>query len=181
MKTLLISLLICLSPGAFAFNQQDFEKANDLFMQAVKGEDNAREKAEALFEQMQKQDNDPLIRVFLGSLETLHGRDAWFPWSKLGYTEEGAEIIEKAVDEIDEDDFQDEKISYLGNAEWKSLIIRSIAAHTWSNLPFFFNRGEDAREQIELMLRSDKFKQSSKGFQQEIIKLKQKVNNQEAK
>ncbi len=175
MKTLLIAMLIGLSQSAFAFDQQAFDQAESWYMKAVKGDEDAREKAEKLFEEMKKQNNDPLFNAFLGSIETLKGRDAWFPWNKLGYTEEGAEIIEKAVDELDEDDFQDEKINSIGKTEWKSMVIRSIAAHTWINLPGFFNRGEDAREQIEFILRSDKFAQSSKSFQQEILKLKKEI------
>lgn len=48
-----------------------------------------------------KQDPENLLlKTYLGSSYTMVGRDSFFPWNKIKYTETGLDILEKAIDSI---------------------------------------------------------------------------------
>ncbi|MCV5656233.1 hypothetical protein OFN54_33340, partial [Escherichia coli] len=47
---------------------------------------------------VQKQGATPVTLVYLGSSETLQGRDAFMPWNKMKFTERGLATIQKGLD-----------------------------------------------------------------------------------
>lgn len=85
-------------------------------------------KGEQYLKQVLKYDDkNALALIWLGSLTTIKGRDAWMPWNKLKYVEEGTKLMDKAV-------------RYQPN----SLSVRFIRASNNSSLPGFFNRIDTA-------------------------------------
>ena len=46
---------------------------------------------------LEKQGAKPLTMVYLGSTQTLQGRDAFLPWNKMKFTEQGLATIAKGI------------------------------------------------------------------------------------
>ena len=75
------------------------DKLIEQYNQAAQGDE---EKVESVYEQLQgqieKQGGDALTLVYLGSTQTLMGRDAFLPWNKMKYVEQGLGTIAKGLD-----------------------------------------------------------------------------------
>ena len=68
----------------------------DIYNQAVQGNEDMVEVAyERLNDTLQQDGATPLTLVYLGSTETLMGRDAFLPWNKMKYVEKGLSTIDK--------------------------------------------------------------------------------------
>ncbi|NVD08936.1 hypothetical protein FCU94_18980 [Vibrio sp. JPW-9-11-11] len=103
------------------------------------------EKVTLVYEQLTTQINthgsDALSLVYLGSTQTLMGRDAWMPWNKMKYTEQGLATISKGLDLIVSQSLPlEQQVIRQGLPE--SLLARSIAASTFTSLPDMFNHFE---------------------------------------
>lgn len=82
---------------------------------------------------------DALSMVYLGSTLTLIGRDAFMPWNKIKYTEQGLATIAKGLSLLDtETDAEQEYRQGLP----VSLLAKAIAASTFTSLPDRFNHFE---------------------------------------
>ena len=67
-------------------------------MVSLEENDDAMERAEELLTAILKKKTDHAeAMVYYGSLLTLKGRGAFWPWKKLSYVEEGCEIMDKAM------------------------------------------------------------------------------------
>ncbi|MFM2588032.1 hypothetical protein [Vibrio sp. TBV020] len=107
------------------------------------------DKVELVYQQLDKQIQsegaDPLSLVYLGSTQTLMGRDAFMPWNKMKYTEQGLATISKGLDLLNAESMplENQKIRQ-GLPE--ALLAKSIAGATFTSLPDMFNhfdRGYD--------------------------------------
>lgn len=90
---------------------------------------------------LEEQGAKPLTLVFLGSTQTLQGRDAFLPWNKMKLTEQGLATIAKGVSLIDslpEDIVQQQRIQGLPEAH----LALAMAAITYTSLPDMFNHFE---------------------------------------
>ena len=80
------------------------DKLIEQYNQAAQGDE---EKVESVYEQLQgqieKQGGDALTLVYLGSTQTLMGRDAFLPWNKMKYVEQGLGTIAKGLDMLSGD------------------------------------------------------------------------------
>ncbi|UPQ90339.1 hypothetical protein [Vibrio sinaloensis] len=91
--------------------------------------------------QIEAQGTDALSLVYLGSTQTLMGRDAWMPWNKMKYTEQGLATISKGLDLLASQPIALEKQARIQGLP-ESLLARSIAASTFTSLPDMFNHFE---------------------------------------
>ncbi|RTZ18284.1 hypothetical protein EJ063_05715 [Vibrio aquaticus] len=109
------------------------------YNQAAEGdEDKVEQVYQELDAQIKDQGADPLSLVYLGSTQTLMGRDAFMPWNKMKYTEQGLATISKGLDLLNSQPkgLEDQQIRQ-GLPEF--LLARSIAAATFTSLPDMFN------------------------------------------
>ncbi len=102
MRSVALLLLAALvAPLTFAYAQHDaaqFAVALDLYEKARAGESGQVARAIAAFEALAKAEpSQPLYGAYLGSAMALRGRDAWMPWNKIRYTEEGLDRIDQAL------------------------------------------------------------------------------------
>ncbi|MDH5360782.1 MAG: hypothetical protein OEX03_09470 [Gammaproteobacteria bacterium] len=126
--------------------QQAFEN----FERAAAGDKAAVELAIEQFETLLKGDpQQPVYEARVGSLTTMQARDAWAPWKKMSYSEQGLERIDLALDTLtDVHDQQQIEQRFV------SLDVRYTAAVTFSSLPRFFNRWGQAERILAEMLQS---------------------------
>ncbi|MGY5450489.1 hypothetical protein ACVFI8_06025 [Agarivorans sp. MS3-6] len=103
----------------------------------------------------QQQPSDPWALFYLGASETLKGDDAWLPWSKLSYTEDGLARMDKALSMIDDSHWQ-QQYRYLP----KAIYMQATAAVTFTSVPTFFNYQERGMELFDQVLSDSRFLQS---------------------
>lgn len=124
------------------------------------------ERAEELFLSILKQKRNHVeARVYYGSLLTLKGRDAFLPWKKLSYVEEGCDEMDKAV-----------KIAP------ENITVRLTRAINNIHLPGFFNRLTYCLEDFNFLRKNSAFESFNNSMKQQILYYNAKalMNNDEA-
>ncbi|KAB0301353.1 hypothetical protein F2Z80_20005 [Vibrio fortis] len=121
-------------------------EALSMYNQAAQGDKEMVEAAhDALKSILDKEGATPLTLVYLGSTETLQGRDAFLPWNKMKYVEKGLATIDKSLtllNSIDQPVAEQVRVQGLPEA----YLTRAMAATTYTSLPDMFNhfdRGYD--------------------------------------
>lgn len=95
---LLLAALVAPLMSAHAQSDARFAQALALYEKARAGESGQVGHAIAAFEALVgAEPSQPLYGAYLGSALALRGRDAWMPWNKIRYTEEGLDRIEQAL------------------------------------------------------------------------------------
>ena len=108
-----------------------FIDAAKTFAQARDGENGRIEPAIAAFETLARAEPaQPLYAAYLGSAISLKARDAWMPWSKMKYSEEGLDHIDRALGTLKPDHDRQ-----LMRGVPVSLETRFVAASTFIKLP----------------------------------------------
>jgi len=117
-----------------------------MYNQAAQGDEEMVEAAhDALKSILDKEGATPLTLVYLGSTETLQGRDAFLPWNKMKYVEKGLATIDKSLtllNSIEQPVAEQARVQGLPEA----YLTRAMAATTYTSLPDMFNhfdRGYD--------------------------------------
>lgn len=112
------------------------------YNQAADGDEGA---VAAVYQQLENhiesQGVDALTLVYLGSTETLKGRDAFMPWNKMKYTEQGLATIAKGLDLLNHQPVPIQQQQRRQGLP-ESLLAKSIAAATFTSLPDMFNHFE---------------------------------------
>lgn len=125
------------------------------------------EAAITAFTQLNQQEpGNPVLMAYLGSAQTLQGRDAWFPWNKMKYTENGLASIDKALQSLTPAQAQ-QRVRGVP----VSLETRLVAASTFLSLPALFKRDQLGREQLQRVLSDPDFLSSPPAFRQVVVGL----------
>ena len=112
----------------------------------------------ALNDTLQQDGATPLTLVYLGSTETLMGRDAFLPWNKMKYVEKGLSTIDKSLVLLrDEDQPIHEQPRVQGLPD--SYLTRAMAAVTYTSLPDMFNHFDRGYDLFLSLLAEDDFQQ----------------------
>lgn len=160
----LCATLLCLS-AAHALPEAALQTAITQFTAATQGKSDATEASREQFQALLKAEpGHPLLMAYLGASTTLKARDAWAPWKKMGYAEDGLALIDKAL-------------ALLGPAHDQTLVqgtpvslqTRFVAANTFLGLPEMFNRGPRGRQLLDELQASPLFPQSPAGFQGAVL------------
>jgi tetratricopeptide (TPR) repeat protein len=118
-----------------------------------KENDDASERAAALFNNILKMDpNHTETMVYYGSLLTLKGRDAFFPWKKMSYVEDGCDLMDKAV-----------------KLEPENVSLRIRRAMNNINLPDMFERERYYLEDFQFIRNHPAFSNFNPGLKQQIL------------
>lgn len=113
------------------------------------------EDAEALFKKILTAKKDHVeARVYYGSLLTLKGRDAWIPWDKLNFVEQGCDQMDKAV-QIDPN----------------NLTVRITRAQNNINLPSFFKRISYCLVDLKFITNHPAFESFDERMKQQLLSL----------
>ncbi len=107
---------------------------------------------------LEQQGAKPLTMVYLGSTETLQGRDAFLPWNKMKYTEKGLATIDKGINMLDtlpKSVWEQERIQGLP----EGYLARAMAAATYTSLPDLFNHFDRGYDLFIDLLQEPEFEQ----------------------
>lgn len=119
----------------------------------VNENDDYTERAELLFEEILKEKRDHAEAMTMyGSLKTIMGRDAFLPWNKMKYVEQGCDKMDKAVQLAPD-----------------NLNIRITRALNNINLPSFFNRITYCLEDFEFIQKHPAFSHFNPGIKLQIF------------
>jgi hypothetical protein len=91
---------------------------------------------------MDSEGADALTLVYLGSTETLMGRDAFLPWNKMKHTEKGLATITKGLDMLGSKADLGASDMSIRQGVPSTILARAIAASTFTSLPDMFNHFE---------------------------------------
>ena len=152
-------------------NELSIDAALKTFQQAASGDKAAVgqgiEQYKAL---LRLQPTQVMYKARLGSLTTMLARDAWAPWKKMSYTEQGLEYIDIALDGLTAK-HQQQQIGGLNVA----IDVRYTAVVTFSNLPDFFHRWGHAERLLAQITEEANFTESPGGFQAEVWLLRARL------
>ncbi len=128
-----------------------------IYNQASAGDKAQVEPAYALFEQLiESEGATSLTLVYLGSTQTLKGRDAWMPWNAMKHVERGLANIDKGLTLLTSEATPlAQQNTYNGLKE--SFLARALAATTYSQLPDMFNHFERGYELFLNLLTEPEF------------------------
>jgi len=143
LRVVLVSTLLLVP----AFAQANaIEDIIGLYNQAAAGDE---AKVETVYQQLENlielEGQKPLTMVYLGGTETLKGRDAWMPWNKMKYVEQGLAKIDKGLDLLNANPVPFEEQPIVSGIH-ESHLTQAISASTFTLLPDMFNyfeRGYD--------------------------------------
>jgi hypothetical protein len=111
-------------------------------MRGLGGDADAVATANAAFDKLvAAQPDHPLYLAYLGSSFTLKGRDAWMPWTRLRYVEQGLALIDRALARL-----KPEHDQLLLAEVPVSVETRLVAVTTFLSIPGFFNRLDGAKD-----------------------------------
>jgi len=118
--------------------------------------------------------DNPLFLAYKGACKTLMGRDAWMPWNKTGYTEDGLDQISHALRMLKP---KHDQQMMLGTPI--SVETRLIAVSTFSEVPDIFNHFEKAKVVLKQLLQSPALKASPPELQAKVNQLAAKIAHKE--
>ena len=144
--------------GASAQGSEDaFNKAQTAFERGLRGSESDNETASAQFKQLsQAEPGNPLHLAYYGSTLAIKARDAWLPWKKLKFGEQGLEQIDKALKRItpEHDKAMPGKVP-LG------IETRLVAVNTFLKVPDrFFHRYDSGKSLLTETMKHPAFAQS---------------------
>ncbi|WP_260258687.1 hypothetical protein [Vibrio intestinalis] len=100
----------------------------------------------------------PLTLVYLGSTQTMQGRDAFLPWNKMKFTEQGLATIAKGlglIDTLPESIDQQQRVQGIP----ESYLAQAMAAATYTSLPDLFNHFDRGYDMFLTLLAQPQFEQ----------------------
>ncbi|MFA0568513.1 hypothetical protein L4C37_02455 [Vibrio kagoshimensis] len=143
----------------FTVNANPNNETLSIYNQAAQGDEDLVDVAyEQLNATLEKEGATPLTLVYLGSTETLMGRDAFLPWNKMKFVEKGLATIDKSLHLLSDFEtpiHEQERIQGLP----ESYLTRAMAAVTYSSLPDMFNHFERGYDLFIALLAEDNFRQ----------------------
>ena len=116
------------------------EQVYSQYLAAVDG----KQSADSVYEQLKDFPSNPEVSVIKGSTLTLMGRDAWLPWTKMKYAENGIVLIERCVRDLTEADHKNE----FGGVP-VDIFVKFIAGSTYRDLPELFHKKAEGKALLD--------------------------------
>ncbi|MBW3695223.1 hypothetical protein EK599_05930 [Vibrio sp. T187] len=157
--SLLIAMMSLAMTGHSVANANPSSDVLSIYNQAAQGDEQSVDVAyERLNDVLKTEGATPLTLVYLGSTETLMGRDAFLPWNKMKHVEKGLATIDKSLNLLSDFDtplHEQERIQGLP----ESYLTRAMAAATYTSLPDMFNHFERGYDLYLALLAEEAFTQ----------------------
>jgi hypothetical protein len=156
-KTILAILLVGAALTASAAPQDatpaGYIQARQQFLAGLAGDGSARDASITAFQSLVSGNpGHPLLLVYQGAATALKGRDAYMPWNKMKFAEDGADTVEKALSQLTPT--HDEAL-FDGAPE--SVETRVVAATALLAQPDFMNRRASGKRALDAALKSPVF------------------------
>jgi hypothetical protein len=151
-----------------AASEAGFLDALKTFQQARNGEDRQIEPAIAAFDALARAEpQQPAYAAYLGSALTLKAREAWMPWNKLKYSEQGLDHIDQALAAL-----RPQHDSQLLRGVPVSMETRLVAASTFLALPDgIFHRRASGKKLVDALLHHPALATAPAGYREAVQKL----------
>jgi hypothetical protein len=145
-----------------------FVEALKAFEQARSGEDRQIEPAIAAFAALASAEpRQPVYAAYLGSALTLKAREAWLPWNKLKYSEQGLDHIDQALAAL-----KPEHDSQMQRGVPVSMETRLVAASTFLALPDrIFHRRASGKKLVDALLQHPALATAPAQYRAQVQKL----------
>ena len=152
-----------------------FADAVKTFQQARSGDSSRIEPAIAAFDALAKAEpQQPLYAAYLGSALGLKAGDAWMPWSKVKYSEEGLDHLDRALAAL-----KPEHDGQLVRGVPVSLETRLVAASMFVKLPdSIFHRRAAGLKLLDELLRNPALASAPAEFRATVQKAAEAARNQ---
>ena len=132
-----------------------FEAAHSAYEGAVAGTISPDKALEAVDLFLKEHPEDPVGLAMRGSVKTMLARTAWLPWQKLGYVNEGIELMDKAV--------ANAALAKSWDGRDPKIVIWMISGTTNAKLPKMFNRRAFAQRDFQNVLEAPVFQRMAAG------------------
>ncbi|MCW8330239.1 hypothetical protein MD588_15620 [Photobacterium sp. SDRW27] len=130
------------------------------YNQAAAGD---KTKVDTVYQQLEslieREGAKPVTLAYLGSAETLKGRDAWMPWTAMKYVEQGLAKIDKGLNLLAANPIPLQEQQVLQGVP-ESYLTQAISASTYTLLPDMFNRFERGYDIYLSLLAQPEFSQA---------------------
>ncbi|HTQ76885.1 MAG TPA: hypothetical protein VMI15_02575 [Burkholderiales bacterium] len=165
MRTLLLALCFTALPAAAGPATIAFPEAAASFQRALAGDKDEVGRAIAAFESLARADAaQPLYEAYLGAAQTLRARDAWMPWNKVRYAEEGLDHIDHALKSL-----SPENGRQLLRGVPAGLETRLTAASTFLKLPDgIFHRRAQGKSLVAALAADPALAAAPEGFRKAV-------------
>ena len=121
-----------------AFDADQLNQARDLYYAGIYGDKSATGKADELFSELhQQRPNDPVVNVYFGSLRLIEAQHTWALWKKNSLSKQGIQLMDGAV-----------------AAAPQNLEVRFVRGATERELPSFFGRKQQAKDDIRTIVQN---------------------------
>ena len=143
--------------------------ASASFSRAAAGDGAATEQALKAFEALAAAESPaaPRYQAYAGAAQTLQGREAWMPWTKMKATERGLDTLDKALRRLE----SRHDAVVLGSVP-VSLETRLVAANTFVSVPdAIFHRADAGRRLLQELVAHPLFAQTPPEFRSRVEKL----------
>jgi len=135
---------------ATAVTPEEMQEVRQQFRGGLSSEQANQETYNMLHYMLEKEPDNPLLLVYFGSTETLKGRYAWMPWSKLGYVNDGLAHIERALRLAEQQEVANSPLMILAKYE-----VQLVAARTYVALPDMFNTFDSGKQLLDKLLEEE--------------------------
>ncbi len=140
--SLVIYLLLFFSPMSQAELKTEFQQAHQYFLSYINETGSSFDQVWDNFEKLDADYPDhPAVQVYFGSMETLKARNAWMPWNKIKWVEQGLDRIDRALSLLE----PEHKQQFLITSP-VMLDTQLTAASTFLAVPSFLNRLQDGKD-----------------------------------
>jgi hypothetical protein len=149
---LLVAALAAAQPASTP--ERAFIEAAQLVQRASAGDVKAIDGAVAAFEALTRAEPaNPLYEAYLGSATGLKAREAWMPWSKVKYAEQGLDHVDRALQAL-----KPEHERQLVRGAPMAVETRIVAARMFLRVPDeFFHRRAAGKKLIAEVLKDPRF------------------------
>jgi hypothetical protein len=143
-----------------------FGPAAGVFMKAAAGDNQATNEAVKAFESLAAVDSAdaPLYLAYLGAAQSMQGRDAFMPWTKMKAAEHGLDTLDKALRRLTP---AQEQLRVRGTPV--ALEVKFLAASTFVQVPnMFFHRADRGRALLAEVVNSPLYASSPAAFRSQV-------------
>jgi hypothetical protein len=152
----LLALFLSIPPAYADEDNDKLVEARNIFLQGVDGDQRAVRESIKRFRSLSADDpQNPVYMAYLGASMTLRGRDAPNNLDKQRFTEEGLRKVDQALSRLP-------KNSSKQSAAYLDTLL--VAADTFVYIPAFFNRYEQGRDLLQVILDHRDFKNMAESY-----------------
>ncbi|MCX9155428.1 hypothetical protein OPU71_04750 [Niveibacterium sp. 24ML] len=160
-------------PAAFAYDSNAWQSAQADFQRARAGEAGAATDAAEKFSKLvATEPTNPLLLAYLGSAQSMQGRDAWAPWKKMKFVEAGLADIDRALALL-----KPEHAQAPAGGVSVSNEVKLTAASTYLGLPGFFNRADAGAKLAKELAAQPGFATTPERYRSAVLKLTAKAKS----